>query len=336
MESENKISFIKKIYNSIIKIEKYPEMASQGLPKAIKYLIQLIIIFSIIVSIFNIYNINKMVKETGKYIENEIPDFSYSQGELRINSEDVITKQIEEFGNVIIDTNYNEESKVSSYINEVQSQNNGIILLKDKIIVKTDVMDATINYTYSDLFSGTGITEFTKQEFINYINGTQMINVYIGIFLILVIWAFSLYLINTLVNVIAISIFGYIVSLIIKMKMNYKAIFNMTIYSITLSTILSMLYIGINYVTGFTIKFFDLMYITVACIYLIAAIFIIKTDFIKRQGEVLKIQEVEKIIKKEIDDKKEEPKEKKEQPKEEKKKENKKENGEDEAEGANA
>lgn len=336
MEQENKISFIKKVYNSIIKIEKYPEMAAQGLPKAIKYLIQLIIIFSIIVSIFNIYNINKIVKETGKYIENEIPDFSYSQGELKINSEDVITKQIEEFGNIIIDTNYNEEGKVSSYINELQSQKSGIILLKDKIIVKTDVMDATINYSYSDLLSGTGINEFTKQELINYINSTQMLNIYIGIFLILVIWAFSLYLINTLVNVIAISIFGYIVSLIIKMKMNYKAIFNMTIYSITLSTILSMLYIGINYVTGFTIKFFDLMYITVACIYLIAAIFIIKTDFIKRQGEVLKIQEVEKIIKKEFDDKKENPKEKKEQPKEEKKKEDKKENGEDEAEGANA
>ena len=65
------------------------------------------------------------------------------------------------------------------------------------------------------------------------------------------------------------------------------------------------------------------MYISVATIYLFAAIFIIKDDFIKQQAELMKIIEVQKQVRKEMDEKPEEQKDdSKDKEKEDKKKEN--------------
>ena len=109
----------------------------------------------------------------------------------------------------------------------------------------------------------------------------------------------------------------------LKMKMRYVAVFNMTIYALTLSTILNILYIFVNILFNFNIQYFSIMYVTVATIYLLAAIFILKTDLMKKQVEVMKIVEAQQIIKKELEEeeqkKKEEDEEKQEEKKEKKK-----------------
>ena len=80
----------------------------------------------------------------------------------------------------------------------------------------------------------------------------------------------------------------------------------MAIYAITLPTLLYIVYLGINIFYDYTIKYFELMYVMVASIYMIAAIFILKSEFNKKQGEVQKIVEVEKEIKEETEEKQEE------------------------------
>ena len=62
------------------------------------------------------------------------------------------------------------------------------------------------------------------------------------------------------------------------MRMRYVAVFNMAVYSITLSVILNIIYIIVNMFIPFTIEYFQVMYIAVATIYLMAAIFIIKKE----------------------------------------------------------
>ena len=158
-----------------------------------------------------------------------------------------------------------------------------------------------------------------------------------------------MYFITTLWYVVMISIVGYITAWLLKIKMRYVAVFNMTIYALTLSTILNILYLIVNILFNFTIEYFGIMYVTVATIYLIAAIFILKTDLIKKQAEVMKIVEAQQIVKKELEEqekeKQEEQKEKEERQKKDKedsedKKEEKKEEKEnakhDEPEGSNA
>ena len=130
-----------------------------------------------------------------------------------------------------------------------------------------------------------------------------------------------------MLNIVLVSIFGYLATLITKMKMRYVAILNMAIYSITLPTILQMLYVIANQLFGIQIKYFDVMYILVSCIYMIAAIFMLKSDFTKKQEQLSEVVEVQKQVKEEL----KENEENKQEP--EKKKDKKQEDKEDENEG---
>lgn len=153
-----------------------------------------------------------------------------------------------------------------------------------------------------------------------------------------------MYFITTLWYVVMISIVGYITSWMLKIKMRYVAIFNMSVYAITLSVLLNTIYLIINMFIPFTISYFQVMYVAVATIYLIAAIFIIKSETIKKQAELMKIEETQKMVKKELEQENKEEEKQKESDKKEKKedksgdnKEKKKDNNVgEEPEGSNA
>ena len=119
--------------------------------------------------------------------------------------------------------------------------------------------------------------------------------------------------------------------------MNYKAVFNMSIYAITLSIMLKAIYVVITMLTNFEIKYFELMYIAVSYITLAAAIFLIKSDVIKQHLELMKIIEEskEKIEQTIVIPRK---KEEKDEDKKDETKEEKKEEGEKgtEEQGSNA
>ena len=117
------------------------------------------------------------------------------------------------------------------------------------------------------------------------------------------------------------QLFGYLATFIMKMKMRFVAVFNMAIYSITLATLLNIIYAIINGIFNYQIRYFDIMYTMVSAIYMVAAIFMLKADFNKKQGEVQKIVEVEKTIKKDTENS-EQQENKDNEEKEEKKEEN--------------
>lgn len=119
-------------------------------------------------------------------------------------------------------------------------------------------------------------------------SGVLIISLGIGFFISMFI--------TTLIDVLTLSVFGLITSFIAKIKIKYKALFNMSIYAITLSVILRTIYIAIVYLTTFRIKYFDIMYIAISYISLAAAIFIIKSNLIKHQMQLMKIIEDDKEI----------------------------------------
>lgn len=172
------------------------------------------------------------------------------------------------------------------------------------------------------------INEFTKQDIINYVNSSQIISLYASLFLTIFIYAFTMYLITTASNALVLSLFGYLTSALARLKIRWVAILNMSIYALTLSILLNTVYIGVNIFVDFNIEYFQVMYLAVAAIYLIAAIFILKDDFIKKQQELLKVLQEQAKIKQKKNEQEEKKDEKKEEPKEENKKEEKKENGE--------
>ncbi len=326
-EETKKLRFHNKVWNSISKIEKYPDMAAEGLKSALKYLVKLVAVLTLVVCIGIIYQTNSLIKKGVNYLQNEFPEFSYKDGKIEVLSDSEIKTSVGEkyIGKVIVDTKTEEETKVNQYINEVISDGEGIIILKDRIIIKNSAVVGTISYIYKDAFEQMGIKEFSKQDVIDYANSSQILTLYLSIFLTIFIYSFIMYFLTTISNVVLLSIFGYITTLLSRIKIRYVAIFNMSVYAITLSVILNMLYIGINIFVPFNMEYFQVMYVAVAAIYLVAAILILKTEFIKKQMELMKIQEAEKIIKKELEEDKEEQNKKEEDKKEEDKKEENKE-----------
>lgn len=315
----NRRGFWKKLACSVGKIETYPEMATEGVPKAISYMIKLVAILSVVVCLGIVYQTNQVLKEGIDYIDKDFPEFSYQEGTLTVASEEaIVIDEAKLVGKVIVDTKERTEEEINQYTNSLNEAGNGVVVLKDKIIIKNESITGTITYAYQDILGQIGITEFTKQDVINFASSSQMIQLYLSLFITMFMYAFVMYFLNTLTYVLVVSLFGSIANLVTKLRMRYAAIFNMAVYAITLSTLLNILYVGVNIWIPFGIKYFEVMYISVAVVYLVAAIFMIKADWIKRQGEIVEIQEVQKQVKEEIEQKEREKEKEQEEKQEEK------------------
>ena len=253
-----KLNFFKKIWYSITKFEKYPELAALGVKKALIYFTELIVIFCVIY--------------TGSYAYYVSNVASFEEENLSF-SQKVIKTMIKETG----------------------SENEQI----------NQALEIADNYSDTAMI------------------GSLFISSFISFWVAIVLDVFTL------------SIFGLFTCLIAKIKMNYKAVFNMSIYAITLSLILRTIYVVVTMLTSFEIKYFDVMYVAVAYITLAAAIFLIKSDVIKQHLELMKIIEEgkEKIEKTIVIPRKKDEEEKKEDKDEKEKKEDEKET---EGQGSNA
>ena len=253
-----KLNFFKKIWYSITKFEKYPELAALGVKKALIYFTELIVIFCVIY--------------TGSYVYYVSNVATFEEENLSL-SQKVIKTMIKETG----------------------SENEQI----------NQALEIADNYSDTAMISSLFISSF--------------ISFWVAIVL----------------DIFTLSIFGLFTCLIAKIKMNYKAVFNMSIYAITLSLILRTIYVVVTILTSFEIKYFGVMYIAVAYITLAAAIFLIKSDVIKQHLELMKIIEEgkEKIEKTIVIPRKKDEEEKKEDKDEKEKKEDEKET---EGQGSNA
>lgn len=251
---------------------------------------------------------------------------------------------------LIVDTSDNlSEEKINEYKEKAKESTYSLILLKDKAIYsifavndessffsenKIDLTDVK----YTDIMGSFGIDELTKTElFDKYFNDDGIMKITIVIFDYAIITLFMENILTVLEDALIIAIFGWIASKICKVNLSFSNNCSLAIYSVTLSLILSIIYAIVNTFTGFEIKYFSLMYMIIAYIYIIAAIMIIKSDpTIKNMQEIPvnepkdeeKAIEVEKVEEKKKenkeknkeDDKKEKSKDEKEKKKESDKK----------------
>lgn len=149
------------------------------------------------------------------------------------------------------------------------------------------------------------------------------------IFFIIVFFSvLSVYFTTTFIDAAMLGLLGIIVARLVGMRIKYKSTFNIGIHALTLPLILQIIYLSVNILIGFEIKYFQWMYTTISYIYVVVAILMIKTQFINQQIELMKIQLEQEKIRKEMENQEEpenenpEEKEKKqEKPKDEKKKE---------------
>ncbi|MBR3163666.1 MAG: DUF1189 domain-containing protein [Clostridia bacterium] len=319
-EQKKNIPFFKKIVYSITKFEKYPEMSAEGTASAFKYLALLMLVFSIIVSSGLVIELQKTIKSGVDYLQNQLPDVNYTDGQLNVDSSEVIKidSQIPSIDQIIIDTNTDSEEQLVEYINSIPQDNTGIVLLKNKAVIKAIDTNQVVEYSYKDILENININKdaLSKQDIINYLSEGGAISIYVIFFILMILYVFSVYLISVLVDTLLITVLGIFTVWFTKLKLKLSAIYNMSIYALTLSIILNALYLVINSITGFEMRYFQIMYISIAYVYMVAAIFLIRIDFEKKQAELMKIMEEQEKVRKEIKEKEHEQ--------EEEKKENKK------------
>ena len=312
------IPFFKKIWLSITKFERYPEMATEGVGKAISYLLKLMLIFAIIISSCVIYNFHTNLQQGIKNLDENVSEINYKDGTLEIKPINEEIMNIEtEIGTLIVDTNTKNDETIREYEKSIKKNDLGVIWLSNKVILYANGVEEA--YYYGDILEGLEITEFNKTDLINCFTNNNTL--YISYFVVMLIAIFIAYFITTLLDVLVLSVFGLLTSYMAGIKIRYRAIFNMSVYALTISIILKLVYVLVGMFTDFTIKYFDFMYTAIGYICLVASIFMIKSDVIKQQMELIKIREKMKEQKEQESQEEKKPEEKEEKKEEEDKKE---------------
>ena len=312
-----KKGFFKRIKNAIFKLENYGEFILEKTSTSIIYFLKLMLLISIIIAAVSTYNFNTVISKGFNYIKNELPNFNYSNGKVVFDKDaEAYDKDLDLYA--IINTKSIVSEGVQEELqNKVKDYESSIIFLQDKMIF-TEYGQA-IEYSYTDIEEQYGIKTLNKQELIEMIDSVGIMGINITYFIASIL---SMYIVNTItivLDVLLVFLFGLIITKLCGVNMPSAKVLSLSIYALTLSILLSTAYSVIYSITGFYIEYFDIIYLMVAYVYLIAAILIIKSDVIKQRIELQKIIEVQKEVKKELDEKKEEQQEKQKEEKEEKK-----------------
>lgn len=331
---QKKIPFFKRLKNAITNFDEYQKFSQEKLGTAIKYFLKLMLIFSILISGFLTARMYKEIETIKTSFAEECPDFRIENNTLLIEGEN--KKYEKDIGyetlGLIVD------SENTDLTEEQNGQYQRIIAFyKDRMVMKT--MDTKTSMTYEDISKNQNINGLSKQQILDYANSNEMLVIYSIFFVVTIIFVFIAYSIQILLDIFLLSIIGLIMSKIAAVKLKYKEVFNMSIYALTLSIVLYLIYICVNISTGFTIKYFDLAYQIISYIYIVTAILMIKSDLIKQQIEVGKIIEEQKKVreeKKQEDNEEEKPKEDKKGKKEKKEKKDKEEKEPENPEGSQA
>lgn len=329
-QTKKRDGFFKTVLKSIKDFDKYEQFGLEGMGRTCLYLLQMVAIITIIVVAVLIYQFSTTMQSAVIYFNDNVQEMSYTDGILTVNSNQKLEVDTNSTiaQKIIVDTSDLTDEQIEQYRTDLNDLNSGIILLKDKILIKNEMLTAITETTYTDILSQYNITNLDKQSVLDYIYANQS-QVYISVAIVEFIYMFAIYLTSILMDTLILALLGLIVSRIAGMKIKFSACFSMGVHALTLPIILNILYIILNAFTGYTIKYFQIMYTAISYIYMVAAILIIKSDYIKRQMELDKLKSEQEKVRAELDRQKEEDRKEEEKRKEEKKKQKEKESDEE-------
>lgn len=315
--SKEKIGFFKRIKIAIFKLEEYGTFLGERVGKSLKYFFLLILLITVATVVASAYDFSKMINTGLNYITNEMPDFEYTQNTLKFENNVEAYDHNYDFKLYINTDEEISEETLGFYKTDINSASEGAILLKDRFIYSSS--NQVIEETYENISKIYELESLNKQSLLEKINSVGISN----LVLIYSVSSFiSMYLVNIItifMDLLLIAIFGYVASRVCGIRFRMTPMITLSIYALTLSIILSGIYNVVYILTGFVIKYFNVMYLLIAYVYIIAAIFMIKYDLIKQSEELQKIIEVQKQVRKEAEEKEEkDSEENKEDKKEEK------------------
>ena len=321
MEKEIRLSFFRRVKMSVFDFDKYHIIASEGLGRAIMYLVKLILVFALVLSIATIIKFSQLLDKATEYISNNVPNFYFENNQFVLDStEDVKIENHEYTDFLIILTNS------ENYSEDEIRDFDGIVLTftKNNLLFKQQNSTSIINKSYEELNNTIDISQINKEYLVNMTKGENAYTILANIFAVIFISTFLTYFLTSVLDTIALSLLGFIVSRLIRMLFKYRALYSLSISAITLPVILNAIYMVINMFTGFVIPYFQIMYTLISYVYLIAALLIMRSEIIKKKVQI----QVQIMNKKYNPEELQNREKKKEEEKEESKKEEKEDNKE--------
>lgn len=149
---------------------------------------------------------------------------------------------------------------------------------------------------------------YTKADLIHYVQDNQKSIVGFGVTAIFIENILDLYIMWLMVAVLT-SFIGWIDLVFLRIKMKYSKLFTLSIYASMLSVILTVVYTTLNAFGGVYIDMFDYLSILIAYIYITAVIYMIRSDLIKQQIELIRIATVQAEEKERLEREKEKERE---------------------------
>lgn len=308
-----KIGFFKRIKFAITKFEKYDNFSKEKLTTTLSYLVKIILIFTLILSVVLTWKYKNEIDLVINKIANETPNFTIENNELNVESEEPVNLELFNDENILLVL----DSSTNIDLNELLKNNNKynyvVFCLKDKIVLSqgNDENVATSTFEYDEFLSVLNVEKLEKQDIFNYVSSENMYQFLSAIYIFLVPITFIMYTLIFLMDIILLSILAWILVKLYGMKLSYKNSFNIAVYALTLPIILELIYLILNLTTGFTIKYFDVMYNLISYVYMFAVIFIIKINYDKTASDMMpvvegKIEQEEKIEEETNEDEKKE------------------------------
>lgn len=149
---------------------------------------------------------------------------------------------------------------------------------------------------------------YTKADLIHYVQENQKTIVGFGVTAIFIENILDMYIMWLMVAILT-SFIGWIALVFLRIKMKYSKLFTLSIYASTLSVILTVIYTMLNAFAGVYIDMFDYLSILIAYIYITAVIYMIRSDLIKQQIELIRIATIQAEEKERLEREKEREKE---------------------------
>ncbi len=245
----DKISFFERFKRSIVDIESYNFFVKESLGKGMLYLLLLSLMVAFITSSVMSYKFKNSFEYEMRSIMIQTPKFEFKNGQLDVHGD--MPVKIEDY--MIVDTKGSTDASV------LDSYSEGILILKDKAIIKKNIVEKR-----EFDFSVINDVEFNKSDVIDYI---PKINTWISIFIVVfgIVFGTLWIMLTTMVNSLILGLAGIIISKVQKMDIKFTDIYKMCIYSFTLSIVVDKLIIG--YLPIY-IPFFNIVYYIVAGIYM--------------------------------------------------------------------
>lgn len=244
------MNFIKRFYKSLYDFDKFDEMINQGFFKAALNVFVLSVLVVIILTAPFLPEYFKLGGITGA-INRYIPDFSIENGILETDK--IYKREFEKLSIIIIDTkNVHTEQELVSY-------ESGIIVTKDKIIIKSFSGD-TINQSYN-IYESVGIVN--KNSIIKFV---PIVKFYIGaVFIMLLGFLFLQHMFYSFIFALAANL----INLYVKTKLKLPDIFKLTCYAISMPVLLKNIITALNLTINTQIGFYmpAIVYFGLVCSY---------------------------------------------------------------------